>query len=160
MCLVSPCHMLCRVGSPTPRRGRLHGPGPSNERGLWEGGEMSRTHVFAKFLNLKLLSTASPSFTSAQRPAPSSVSSIADSEASSEPCEKRAVACAGAAGVVDMARRCGWRCGCSTGRGDDDDALEKMDDAVSDRGVWRARRRRRTEALISEEMIREGVGEQ
>jgi len=59
-----------------------------------------------------------------------------------------------------MARRCGWRCGCSTGRGDDDDALEKMDDAVSDRGVWRARRRRRTEALISEEMIREGVGEQ
>ncbi|WDK11654.1 hypothetical protein CGRA01v4_02933 [Colletotrichum graminicola] len=124
-----------------------------------EGGKVSRTHVFAKFLNLKLLSTASPSFTSAQRPAPSSVSSVADSEASSEPCEKRAVACAGAVGVVDMARRCGRRCGCWTGRGDDG-ALEKSGDAVSDRGVWRARRRRRTEAFISEEMVRKGVGEQ
>jgi hypothetical protein len=92
------------------------------------------THVFAKFLNLKLLSRASPSLVSAHRPPEwmSSGPNAAVSEASSEPLEKR--------GCDDMARMetvMGVRAAPVLARRDDMRAGRDMCDVAKvDDNVW------------------------
>lgn len=121
-------------------------------------GIIIRTHVFAKFLNLKLRSTASPSLTSAQpRPCPSSVSSVEEREDSSEPLEKRGMDAAVVV-VVDIVLRyrgadCCWVKFC---KGDGNAAVFESRDGAEVRGrrVESAMRRRRVRAGL---LISEGV---